>query len=269
MKLAWAATIHKAQGATYDSLHVDLGSGAFAAGQTYVAMSRVRSLYGLSLGSPIDKSHVIEFPKIVQDFMAPESFESFDQGSYSKKVELERTALHVAKMKAVELEAAFQDRIIDLADEVPSIFVKLARRASLASHVLELELVFMRLLLASEEFEALSVRATFQERALEILENYSQDELVEIARARFVDFKFSLTTFSSSPPPVHKRLTRALHYPDLETWIDLLDSSSPIKAMWLEDELDFALSNSMRQGGHVTLLLFLDEAERQFPTFSR
>jgi hypothetical protein len=64
--LAWALTIHKAQGATLDIAEVDVGSGIFECGQTYVALSRVKSLEGLYLTSFDAKR--IRINKKVQEF---------------------------------------------------------------------------------------------------------------------------------------------------------------------------------------------------------
>jgi ATP-dependent DNA helicase PIF1 len=61
---AWALTIHKAQGMTLDSVEIDLGRGAFAPGQTYVALSRARSMETLRLTRPLSPRDVQVDPAI-------------------------------------------------------------------------------------------------------------------------------------------------------------------------------------------------------------
>ncbi len=69
LRLSWAVTIHKSQGKTYDQAIVDLGSGVFSAGQTYVALSRLTELDGLYLTRPLRPSD-IRVDQDVERFMA-------------------------------------------------------------------------------------------------------------------------------------------------------------------------------------------------------
>ena len=67
LKLAWAITIHKSQGLTFDKIIIDFGRGTFANGQAYVALSRVRTINGLFLERKIVSSD-IKVSKAVKEF---------------------------------------------------------------------------------------------------------------------------------------------------------------------------------------------------------
>jgi len=66
LRLAWAVTIHKSQGKTYDRAFVDLGTRSFAPGQTYVALSRISDLEGLFLSRPLRPSDIIVDDNVVR-----------------------------------------------------------------------------------------------------------------------------------------------------------------------------------------------------------
>jgi len=65
MKLAWAVTIHKSQGKTFNKVRVDFGSGTFAHGQAYVALSRCTSFGGLILEKPLKKNHILMDRRVI------------------------------------------------------------------------------------------------------------------------------------------------------------------------------------------------------------
>lgn len=59
VKAAWAITVHKSQGLTFNRVAIEMGMGAFSPGQTYVALSRCRSLEGISFLSPLSRRDVM------------------------------------------------------------------------------------------------------------------------------------------------------------------------------------------------------------------
>jgi len=73
IRLAWAMTVHKSQGQTLDRAHFEMRHRAFAHGQTYVALSRCRTLDGLTLARPLRQSDVIVDPAAMgyRDFLTP------------------------------------------------------------------------------------------------------------------------------------------------------------------------------------------------------
>ena len=96
VRLAWAITIHKSQGLTFDQITLDFGGGTFAGGQAYVALSRCRSLEGMTLRQPINQSDIFVRPEITR-------FAT----SYNDNKAMER-ALQIAKAD-IEYEAAIRD----------------------------------------------------------------------------------------------------------------------------------------------------------------
>ena len=64
LRLAWSITIHKSQGLTFEKAIID-AEGAFAHGQTYVALSRCKSLEGLVLKSKIDSNQIISDTNVI------------------------------------------------------------------------------------------------------------------------------------------------------------------------------------------------------------
>ena len=96
--LAWALTIHKAQGSTLDIAEVDAGSGIFECGQTYVALSRVKSLEGLYLSS-FDAKRV-RINKKVQEF-----YEILEKEDAKKRTIEETNKREIEKLPEAYAEA--------------------------------------------------------------------------------------------------------------------------------------------------------------------
>ena len=101
LRLAWAVTIHKSQGKTFDRVVIDIGRGAFAHGQVYVALSRCTSFEGLVLKTPIRRGHIWMDWRIVR-FLT--------RFQYKKAEE----ALPVAEKRAILQEAISEGRDLEI-----------------------------------------------------------------------------------------------------------------------------------------------------------
>lgn len=115
VKLAWAITIHKSQGITFNKVNVDLTGGAFAGGQTYVALSRCRSLEGIKLKRKLFRADVFVNPFVTKfaetfnndmalknalklaeaDITYKDAVDRFDKGQMQEFLDLFFKAIHL------------------------------------------------------------------------------------------------------------------------------------------------------------------------------
>ena len=88
LRLAWAVTIHKSQGLTFDKVIID-AARAFAAGQVYVALSRCRTLEGIVLSSPLDYVELSNDPTVLRYTDSQPSVETIKQALPTARKEYE------------------------------------------------------------------------------------------------------------------------------------------------------------------------------------
>jgi len=104
--LAWAVTIHKSQGKTFERVIINLGRGTFVHGQLYVALSRCTTLGGLVLRRPIEKKHIFMDWRVVK-FLTQRQYEISEKRlSLEKKIEIIERAIRAKKqLKIIYLKA--------------------------------------------------------------------------------------------------------------------------------------------------------------------
>lgn len=103
LKLAWAITIHKSQGLTFENVVIDVGRGTFAHGQMYVALSRCTTLDGLVLKKPITKKQILMDRRIVRFITQFQYKDSEMRCPIEKKLEI----LNKAMMEKRHIEIVY------------------------------------------------------------------------------------------------------------------------------------------------------------------
>ena len=105
MMLAWAVTIHKSQGKTFERVIIDFGRGTFAHGQAYVALSRCTTLAGMVLRKPVTRQHilmdydVVKFLTRFQYRKADESQSLAEKTAVIKRAIQNKTGLQITYLK--------------------------------------------------------------------------------------------------------------------------------------------------------------------------
>lgn len=97
VQLAWAITIHKSQGKTFEKVIIDIGKGIFAPGQLYVALSRCRTIEGIILKKPIEKKHIYIDKRVVK-FLTKYQYKKAEEDiSLDEKILLIKRAIEEKK----------------------------------------------------------------------------------------------------------------------------------------------------------------------------
>jgi ATP-dependent exoDNAse (exonuclease V) alpha subunit len=111
MKLAWAITIHKSQGKTFQKAIIDIGKSVFTSGQTYVALSRCTCLEGMVLKKPIEKKHIWSDYNIVKFITQYQYDKSEKECPRADKIVLlkdaikNKTKLHMVYLKGTDVKS--------------------------------------------------------------------------------------------------------------------------------------------------------------------
>ncbi len=122
LKAAWALTIHKSQGLTFNNVTIDMGDGAFSAGQTYVALSRCRSMEGLRFVSPLRRYDIIVSHE------AREFSRNFNDTEAADKVLRETKARNLSSEAVVDFNNGDMGKAVEKAWEVEELTQAFSKR---------------------------------------------------------------------------------------------------------------------------------------------
>lgn len=140
LRLAWAITIHKSQGLTFDKAVIDAAS-SFASGQVYVALSRCRTLDGMVLASPLRQNSVMTDIR-VEDYIVNQERAALESVSRLDSIKKEYFSQLLGDMFDFRNLASQQKRMLDVCSDFPSgTVVGLAQKHNDILNVLNLNVV--------------------------------------------------------------------------------------------------------------------------------
>jgi ATP-dependent DNA helicase PIF1 len=179
IKLAWAVTIHKSQGLTFDHAIIDAGK-SFIAGQVYVALSRVRTLNGLILKSKINTESLRSNDEVI-GYMDPVNEDRLDQlmVTAQEKFIVQLVTNHFSLQPLAEGLESFSSNAEVVRANIPEIKALIAQ---LGKSLAELSLVtekFQQQLLNSFNKNGFSAQAALQER-IESAQQYFHKEISQL-----------------------------------------------------------------------------------------
>lgn len=106
VRLAFAVTIHKSQGKTFENVVIDIGRGTFAHGQMYVALSRCTTLEGIVLKQPLQRRHILmdwQVVKFLTGIQYAQASRRFTRGDKVKMIEeaiAQKTSIEIVYLKS-------------------------------------------------------------------------------------------------------------------------------------------------------------------------